>query len=164
MTRLHIREATPADTDLILHFVRELAVYEKAADEVKATPDHIRRTLFRDRPRVFGLICLADDQPIGFAVYFFNYSTWQGQHGLYLEDLYVTPEARGLGAGKALLAHLARVAVEHDCGRFEWSVLDWNTPSIAFYDSLGARPQSEWIRYRLSGDELKALAAQAVTG
>ncbi|MDO5058136.1 MAG: GNAT family N-acetyltransferase [Lautropia sp.] len=161
MTSLHIRKATPADAELILHFVRELAVYEKAADEAKATPAHLQRTLFADNPRVFGLICLADDKPVGFAIYFFNYSTWQGQHGLYLEDLYVTPEARGLGAGKALLAKLARIAVEHDCGRFEWSVLDWNTPSIAFYESLGARAQSEWVRYRLTGEALQALAKQA---
>lgn len=104
------------------------------------------------------MICLDGDTPVGFAVYFFNYSTWQGRHGLYLEDLYVSPKHRGLGAGKALLRHLAQIAVEHDCGRFEWSVLDWNTPAIEFYDSLGARPQSEWIRYRLTGQGLLDLA------
>ena len=97
---------------------------------------------------------------MGFAVYFFNYSTWQGRLGLYLEDLYVSPEHRGKGAGKALLSHLAKIAVDNDCGRFEWSVLDWNTPSIEFYDSLGAKPQSEWIRYRMTGDALQNLAAQ----
>ena len=161
MTALTIRPATIADTDLILHFVRELAIYEKAEHEVLATPEHVHRTLFCEQPKVFGLICLAGETPIGFAVYFFNYSTWQGQHGLYLEDLYVSPEHRGHGAGKALLRHLAQIAVDNDCGRFEWSVLDWNAPSIAFYDSLGALPQSEWIRYRLTGEKLRALAERA---
>ena len=157
---LHIRPATVADTDTILHFIRELALYEKAEHEALATPAHIHRTLFGPQPSVFGLICELGGQPIGFAVYFFNYSTWQGQHGLYLEDLYVTPEQRGVGAGKALLQRLAHIALQHDCGRFEWSVLDWNTPSIEFYDSLGAKPQSEWIRYRMTGQALLDLAAQ----
>ena len=157
-TTLQIRPATPADTDLILQFVRELAIYEKAESEVLSTPKHVHQTLFCPSPKVFGLICLDGDTPVGFAVYFFNYSTWQGRHGLYLEDLYVSPKHRGLGAGKALLRHLAQIAVEHDCGRFEWSVLDWNTPAIEFYDSLGARPQSEWIRYRLTGQGLLDLA------
>lgn len=158
MSQTQIRPATEHDIDLILQFVRQLAIYEKAEHEVLATPEHVRRTLFCEQPSVFGLICEADGKPIGFAVYFFNYSTWQGQHGLYLEDLYVTPDARGHGAGKALLQHLAQIAVARDCGRFEWSVLDWNTPSIQFYDSLGALPQSEWIRYRMTGDALHALA------
>jgi RimJ/RimL family protein N-acetyltransferase len=159
MPPLRIRPATREDTDLILHFVRELAVYEKAEDLVKATRDHVHRTLFCERPTVHCIICEQGDTPVGFAVYFFNYSTWQGQHGLYLEDLYVSPEHRGKGAGKAMLRHLARVAVDSDCGRFEWSVLDWNTPSIAFYESLGAQPQKEWIRYRLTGQALKDLAS-----
>ena len=159
MSTLEIRPATPADTDLILQFVRELAIYEKAEHEVLATPEHVQRTLFCEQPSVFGLICLSGGKPVGFAVYFFNYSTWQGRHGLYLEDLYVTPDSRGQGAGKALLQHLAKIAVDKDCGRFEWSVLDWNTPSIEFYDSLGALPQTEWIRYRMTGDALQALAA-----
>lgn len=158
MSQLTIRPATMEDTDTILHFVRELAIYEKAEHEVLATPEHVHRTLFGAAPKVFGLICEQDGAALGFAVYFFNYSTWQGRHGLYLEDLYVSPEHRGKGAGMALLRHLARIAVAKDCGRFEWSVLDWNTPSIALYDSLGARPQSEWIRYRLTGAELQALA------
>ena len=158
MSPLTIRPATPADTDLILQFVRELAIYEKAEHEVLATPEHVQRTLFCAEPKVFGLICLVDDKPVGFAVYFFNYSTWQGRHGLYLEDLYVTPDARGHGAGKALLQHLAGIAVEKDCGRFEWSCLDWNEPSLKFYDSLGALPQTEWIRYRMTGEALQALA------
>ena len=160
MPQLSIRPATPSDTDTILRFIRELAIYEKAEHEVLATPAHIERTLFAPQPSVFGLICELDGAPIGFAVYFFNYSTWQGQHGLYLEDLYITPEQRGVGAGKAMLRHLAQIAVEKDCGRFEWSVLDWNTPSIEFYDSLGAKPQTEWIRYRLTGKELLQLAGK----
>jgi GNAT superfamily N-acetyltransferase len=158
MSQATIRPAAEQDIDLILRFVRELAIYEKAEHEVLATPEHVRRTLFCANPCVFGLICEADGKPIGFAVYFFNYSTWQGQHGLYLEDLYVTPDARSHGAGKALLQHLAQIAIDRNCGRFEWSVLDWNTPSIEFYDSLGALPQNEWIRYRMTGQALQALA------
>lgn len=158
MSTLHIRDAEAADSELILHFVRELARYEKAEHEVVATRADIEASIFGEQSTVRALICEADGQPIGFAVYFFNYSTWQGRRGLYLEDLYVSPEYRGSGAGKALLRHLARIAVTGGCGRFEWSVLDWNTPSIALYDSLGARPQSEWIRYRLTGAELQALA------
>lgn len=161
MSALTIRPATIEDTDLILHLVRELAIYEKAEHEVLATPAHVHRTLFADNPKVFGLVCLDGDTPVGFAVYFFNYSTWQGQHGLYLEDLYISPEQRGKGAGKAMLRHLAQIAVAKDCGRFEWSVLDWNTPAIEFYDSLDAKPQSEWIRYRLTGQALQQLAAPA---
>ena len=162
MSPLTIRPATLEDTPVILRFVRELAVYEKAEHEVLATTEHIHRTLFCAAPKVFGLICEEGATAIGFAAYFFNYSTWQGRHGLYLEDLYVAPEHRGKGAGMALLRHLARIAVDSDCGRFEWSVLDWNAPSIALYESLGAKPQSEWIRYRLTGAELQALAAQAI--
>lgn len=161
MSELFIRPATPDDTDQILRFIRELAIYEKAEHEVLATPEHIQRTLFCADPKVHGLMCLDGDQTLGFAIYFFNYSTWQGRHGLYLEDLYVAPAQRGRGAGKALLAHLARIAVERDCGRFEWSVLDWNAPSIAFYKSLGALPQDEWVRYRLTGEALHRLALQA---
>lgn len=161
---LTLRPATPQDTGLILRFVRELAIYENAEHEVEATAEHFERTLFCPDPKVFGLICLDGDTPVGFAVYFFNYSTWQGRHGLYLEDLYVSPECRGKGAGKALLQHLAAIAVERGCGRFEWSVLDWNTPSIHFYESLGALPQSEWVRYRLTGQALRDLAAQAAGG
>ena len=159
MSHLNIRPATMDDCGLILRFVRELAIYENAEHEALATPEHVQRTLFGEQPKVFGLICEADGQPVGFAIYFFNYSTWQGRHGLYLEDLYVTPEARGCGAGKALLQRLAQIAVDQDCGRFEWSVLDWNTPSIKFYESLGALPQSEWIRYRVTGQALLDLAA-----
>lgn len=156
---LHIRPATPDDAELILRFITDLAIYEKAKHEVKTDAAGIRDSLFAEGSTAYGLICENDGQPIGYAVYFFNYSTWLGKHGLYLEDLYVSPEARGLGAGKALLRHLAQLAVARDCGRFEWSVLDWNTPAIDFYESFGARPQSEWTTYRLTGQALLDFAA-----
>ena len=157
---LTIRPATPDDAELILRFITELAIYEKAEHEVKTDAAGIRDSLFADGSTAHGLICEHNGQPIGYAVYFFNYSTWLGKHGLYLEDLYISPEARGLGAGKALLRHLAQVAVARDCGRFEWSVLDWNTPAIDFYQSFGARPQSEWTTYRVSGPRLSELASE----
>lgn len=156
---LNIRPATPEDAELILRFITDLAIYEKAEHEVKTDAAGIRDSLFADGSTAHGLICELDGQPIGYAVYFFNYSTWLGRHGLYLEDLYVSPEARGMGAGKALLQHLARIAVQRGCGRFEWSVLDWNTPAIDFYESFGARPQSEWTTYRLTGQALLDFAA-----
>ncbi|WP_161865666.1 MULTISPECIES: GNAT family N-acetyltransferase [Pseudomonas] len=156
---LNIRPATPDDAELILRFITDLAIYEKAEHEVKTDAAGIRDSLFADGSTAHGLICEHDGEPIGYAVYFFNYSTWLGKHGLYLEDLYVSPEARGLGAGKALLRHLAQLAVARDCGRFEWSVLDWNTPAIDFYESFGARPQSEWTTYRLAGQALLDFAA-----
>ncbi|VXB94359.1 GNAT family N-acetyltransferase [Pseudomonas sp. 8O] len=156
---IDIRPATPDDAELILRFITELAIYEKAEHEVKTDAAGIRDSLFTEGSTAHGLICENDGQPIGYAVYFFNYSTWLGKHGLYLEDLYVSPEARGLGAGKALLRHLAQLAVERGCGRFEWSVLDWNTPAIDFYEAFGARPQSEWTTYRLTGQALQDFAA-----
>ncbi|MFV3384044.1 GNAT family N-acetyltransferase [Pseudomonas sp. NY15364] len=156
---IDIRPATPDDAELILRFITDLAIYEKAEHEVKTDAAGIRDSLFAEGSTAYGLICENDGQPIGYAVYFFNYSTWLGKHGLYLEDLYVSPEARGLGAGKALLRHLAQLAVARDCGRFEWSVLDWNTPAIDFYESFGARPQSEWIGYRLTDQALLDFAA-----
>lgn len=156
---LTIRPATADDAELILRFITELAIYEKAEHEVKTDAAGIRDSLFADGSTAHGLICEHNGQPIGYAVYFFNYSTWLGKHGLYLEDLYISPEARGLGAGKALLRHLAQVAVARGCGRFEWSVLDWNTPAIDFYESFGARPQSEWTTYRLTGQALLDFAA-----
>ncbi len=156
---LTIRPATADDAELILRFITELAIYEKAEHEVKTDAAGIRDSLFAERATAHGLICEHQGRPIGYAVYFFNYSTWLGKHGLYLEDLYVSPEARGLGAGKALLRHLAQLAVARDCGRFEWSVLDWNTPAIDFYQSFGARPQSEWTTYRLTGQALLDFAA-----
>ena len=158
---LTIRPASRDDAALILRFVTELAIYERAEHEVKTDVAGIESSLFAEDASASALICERDGQPIGYAVYFFNYSTWLGRNGLYLEDLYVTPEARGTGAGKALLKHLARLAVSRGCGRFEWSVLDWNEPAIRFYEALGARPQEEWTTYRLTGDALKALAEQA---
>lgn len=156
-----IRPAVKADTATILHFIRELAIYEKAEHEAKATEEHIHRTLFNEQPKAHAIICELDGEAIGFAVYFFSYSTWQGQYGIYLEDLYVSPAHRGVGAGKQLLIALAKIAVDNDCGRFEWSVLDWNQPAIDFYESLGAKPQSEWMKYRLDGQALLDLAAKA---
>jgi GNAT superfamily N-acetyltransferase len=158
MADITIREALPEDAALILTFITSLAVYEKAEHEVLATEDNIRATLFGEDATAHGLICSVNGDPAGFAVYFFNYSTWLGRPGLYLEDLYIQPEHRGSGAGKTLLKHLAGIAVAKGCGRFEWSVLDWNEPAIRFYESLGARPQSEWITYRITGDPLQALA------
>ncbi|WP_275545663.1 MULTISPECIES: GNAT family N-acetyltransferase [unclassified Pseudomonas] len=156
---IDIRPATPDDAELILRFITDLAIYEKAEHEVKTDAAGIRDSLFADGSTAHGLICELNGEPIGYAVYFFNYSTWLGKHGLYLEDLYVSPEARGLGAGKTLLRHLAQLAVVRGCGRFEWSVLDWNTPAIDFYESFGARPQSEWTTYRLTGQALLDFAA-----
>ena len=153
-----IRPARPEDAAAIFAFVRDLAAYENAEDEVVATEDAIRTTLFEDGATVHALIAEMDGAPIGFAVYFFNYSTWQGRNGLYLEDLYVTPSCRGAGTGKALLRRLARIALERGCGRFEWSVLDWNEPSIRVYEAIGAEPQPQWIRYRLEGEALERLA------
>ncbi|WP_428409916.1 N-acetyltransferase family protein [Hyphococcus sp.] len=158
---LTIRPAVPGDESLILGFIRELAAYEKLSHEVVATDEHLSRTLFSETPKVFALIAEDEGEAIGFALYFFNYSTFLGKHGLYLEDLYVRESARGAGAGKALLSALARVALENDCGRMEWSVLDWNAPAIAFYKSLGAAPMDEWTVYRLTGASLEHLAKGA---
>lgn len=154
-----IRQAQPADVPTILRFIIELAVYEREPDAVVATEDMLQQALFGESPRVFALICEQAEEAVGFALYFFNFSTWLGRHGVYLEDLYVTPAARGSGAGKALLRALARVAVDNGCGRYEWSVLRWNTPSIAFYEAFGAKPMSEWVGYRLEGDALTCFAA-----
>ncbi|MCY1290244.1 Acetyltransferase (GNAT) family protein [compost metagenome] len=156
---LHIRPATAADAALILRFITELAIYEKAEHEVKTDAAGIAASLFGEGSTSHALIVERDGQPIGYAVYFFNYSTWLGKHGLYLEDLYVSPAARGTGAGKALLRHLAQTAVARGCGRFEWAVLDWNTPAIEFYESFGARAQDEWTTYRLTGQALLDFAA-----
>ncbi len=159
MPSIHIRPAVPEDVAQILAFVHELAIYEKSEHEVVATEESIARSIFAPQATAHALICERDGQAIGFAVYFYNYSTWLAKNGLFLEDLYVTPEARGTGAGKALLKHLAQIAVERDCGRFEWNVLDWNEQAIRFYESIDAKPQSEWIGYRLSGQALHDLAA-----
>lgn len=158
MSTVQIRDAQAEDSALILRFVRELARYEKAEHEVTATQAEIEASIFGDGSTVRALVCEADGEPIGFAVYFFNYSTWQGRRGLYLEDLYVTPERRGSGAGKALLKHLAGIAVAAGCGRFEWSVLHWNEPAIKFYESIGARAKTEWVGYQLAGPALEAFS------
>jgi GNAT superfamily N-acetyltransferase len=158
MTQITIRPAMSDDAATIFQFIKELAIYEKAEHEVVTTPEEIRTSIFSPDSTVRALICHHGHTVVGFAVYFFNYSTWQGRNGLYLEDLYVSPEYRGMGAGKALLQYLAREAVALNCGRFEWSVLDWNTPAIDFYESIGAKAQSEWIRYRLDGAALLQFA------
>ncbi len=158
MADIQIREATPEDAALILHFITGLAIYEKAEHKVLASESDIYDSLFGKDATAYGLICSRGDGPIGYAVYFFNYSTWLGKPGLYLEDLYILPEHRGSGAGKIFLKYLAKIAVSRGCGRFEWSVLDWNEPAIRFYKSLGAEPQDEWIIYRLTGDNLLKLA------
>ncbi|GAB7213935.1 N-acetyltransferase family protein [Dickeya oryzae] len=157
---LHIRWAVQQDSATILSFIRELAEYEKALHEVKTNQQEIEQTLFGEGASTEALICEWNGEPIGFAVFFSSYSTWLGRNGIYLEDLYVSPHYRGYGAGKALLKYIARLAVERGCGRLEWSVLDWNQPAIDFYDSLGAAPQNEWIRYRLEGDSLKQVAQE----
>jgi GNAT superfamily N-acetyltransferase len=155
---IEIRPARPEDAQQILDFIIELAVYERAGNEVIANVEDIRRTLFADNAPSRALMCLKDGQPIGYAVYFYSYSTWLGRNGIYLEDLYITPDQRGIGAGRRLLREIAREARANDCGRLEWSVLDWNQPAIDFYHSIGARPQNEWVRYRLDGDALREFA------
>lgn len=158
MSTLSIRNATPADCKIILEFITELAIYEKAEDQVVATTEAIRKNLFDESTTTKAVICCSEDMPIGFAVYFLNFSTWLGKNGLYLEDLYISPKYRGLGAGKKLLKHLAQIALENNCGRFEWNVLDWNEPAIKFYESIGAKAQSEWVGYRLDGELLLQFA------
>jgi GNAT superfamily N-acetyltransferase len=153
-----IRAASPADAPLLHELVTALAVYEREPDAVKASVDDLRASLFGDGATAHALVCEVDGVAVGFAVYFFNYSTWLGRNGIYLEDLFVRPEHRGHGAGLALLRHLATLAVEKQCGRFEWSVLDWNQPAIDFYRAAGAKPMDEWTVYRLDGDALKAFA------
>ena len=153
-----VRTATRADVDLIHGFIRELADYEKLSHEVTARPQDLTLALFGPQPRIFAEIAERDGAAVGFALWFYNYSTFVGRCGLYLEDLYVSPAARGSGAGKALLRALARRCVEEDLGRFEWSVLDWNAPAIGFYDSLGAKAMDGWTIRRLDGEALKALA------
>ncbi|MFJ8664247.1 GNAT family N-acetyltransferase [Streptomyces sp. NPDC093600] len=155
-----IRTATPADVPVIHAMVRELAEYEKALDEARASEDQLREALFGERPAAFAHIAETDEGEVaGFALWFLNFSTWRGVHGIYLEDLYVRPSLRGGGHGKALLRELARICVERGYERMEWSVLDWNTPSIDFYKSLGAKPQDEWTVYRLTDEALASLGA-----
>ncbi len=158
---LKIRKATADDIPLILDFIRELAEYERAPREAVATADDLRRDGFCPEPRFYVEIAEWGGEPAGFALWFFNYSTWLGKAGLYLEDLFVRPSFRRKGIGKALLVHLAKVAVEKGCGRYQWQVLDWNTPAIEFYESLGAKAMKEWIPMRVTGDALKKLGEQS---
>lgn len=157
MGELSFRSAVREDTPLILSFIRSLAEYEQMADQVVATEELLEQELF-DRHSAEVLFAMEDGKEVGFALYFYNFSTFLGRAGLYLEDLFVKPECRGKGYGKALLQQLAKIAVSRGCGRMEWWCLDWNKPSIDFYLSLDAEPMSDWTVYRLSGDTLSALA------
>lgn len=154
-----VRAAVPADAALIHSFVAELAEYEKLSHALVATPDDLAAALFGPAPRVFCDIAQVDGEPVGFALWFYNFSTFLGRAGLYLEDLYVRPAARGQGAGKALLVRLAQRCAAEQLGRMDWAVLDWNTPSIAFYQSLGARLTDDWTGCRLEGEALNRLGA-----
>ncbi len=158
MSNINIRKATIDDAGLLLNFVKKLAKEEKAEHEVETSMEQMIKTIFGKDSTVHAIICESDGEPIGHAVYFFNYSTWQGKNGLYIEDLFILEEHRNSGAGKQILKYLSGLALKKDCGRLEWSVLDWNTQAIGFYESLGAKPLNEWIRYRLSGDMLNKVA------
>ncbi|MFA1540874.1 GNAT family N-acetyltransferase [Actinomadura monticuli] len=153
-----IRYATPDDVPAVLRLIRELAHYERALHEVKATEEQLHAGLFGDDPKVFAHVAEHDGEVVGFSLWFLTFSTWNGTHGIYLEDLFVDPGVRGHGYGKALLTELARIADERGYGRVEWAVLNWNEPAIGFYESLGARPQDEWTVYRLTGDTLTKAA------
>ena len=155
-----VRPAAPGDVAVILGFVRDLAAFEREPDAVEASENTLAEALFGARPAAEAVIAELDGSPAGFALFFHNFSTWTGRRGLYLEDLYVTPEARGRGVGGALLRHLADIAVERGCGRFEWSVLDWNEDAIRFYRGLGAVPMDQWTVQRVTGDALRRLAGR----
>jgi GNAT superfamily N-acetyltransferase len=156
--RLRIDPATPADVPLILDLILELAEYEKEPDSAQATAEQIHEALFGARPAAEAVIARFDGEPAGWALWFQNFSTWTGKPGLWLEDLFVRPQYRRRGIGKAVLVYLARLCLERDYGRFEWSVLDWNEPSLEFYRSLGAEAMSEWTTHRVTGDALRRLA------
>ena len=158
MSEISLRKAGPEDASLILEFIRELAKYERAASEVTATVADIERNLFHPETTTEAIICSIDRKPIGYAVYFLSFSTWLGKNGLFLEDLYISPNSRGAGAGKKILKHLANVAISNGCGRLEWNVLDWNEPAIRFYESIGAKARNEWVGYRLEGEPLVEVA------
>jgi GNAT superfamily N-acetyltransferase len=153
-----IRPARAEDVPVILELIRDLARYERAPDEVTATEEQLVDVLFGKRPSAEVLLAFEGESPVGFAVYFYNFSTWLGRPGLYLEDLFVKPEKRGKGYGRALLVELAKIARDRGCGRMEWAVLDWNEPAIKFYRSLGAKPMDEWTVFRLTRDEIAKLA------
>ncbi|RXJ68120.1 GNAT family N-acetyltransferase [Halarcobacter ebronensis] len=149
-----IREAVSNDAKTIYDFIVELALYEKEPDAVKTTVEETREKIFGENSTVKAIICEENGVPVGHAIFFYNYSTWLGKNGIYLEDLYVSEKKRGLGAGKAMLKYLAKKALSEDCGRFEWSCLDWNTPSRNFYENIGAKSLDEWVGYRLEGEDL----------
>jgi GNAT superfamily N-acetyltransferase len=157
--KLVIREAEPGDIATVLRLIRELAVYEKLEHEVVATEALIGQALFGPKPTAHALLCDVDGKAVGFAVWFYNFSTFVGRPGIYLEDLFVEPDHRKLGIATAVFRHLAKRAVAENCGRFEWAVLNWNEPAIKFYERMGSVPMSEWHVRRLSGDNLKKLAA-----
>jgi GNAT superfamily N-acetyltransferase len=161
MTRakIDIRMARETDIPLILHFIQSLAEYERLRESCVATEEQLQATLFGDNPGAEVIIASIDDEPMGFALFFHNYSTFLAQRGIYLEDLFVKPEARGHGVGYALLSALARIAIERDCGRLEWAVLDWNQLAIDFYKRIGAHPLDDWTVFRMTGDALESLAA-----
>ena len=155
---MKIRTATPEDVPIILQLIHDLATYERAPDEVTATKEQLNQVLFGPRPAAEVVLALEGNAPVGFAVFFHNFSTWLGRPGLYLEDLFVKPEERGKGYGRALLVHLANIARDRGCGRMEWAVLDWNEPAIQFYKKLGAQPMDEWTVFRLTGEGIAKLA------
>lgn len=155
---LTIRPATPADVPLIQQFIRDLAEYERSPESAIATQEDLLRDGFGPAPKYRCILAEWEGKPAGFAFFFYNYSTWQGKPGLYLEDLFVKPVFRGKGIGKALLLHLAKIAVDENCGRFQWQVLDWNTPAIDFYKSLGAKTMNEWLTMRVEGEDIEKLA------
>lgn len=162
MTSFVIRPATEQDVPVVLSFIRQLAEYERLLDQAVVTEAALRDSLFGPNRHAEVLLAFADHKPVGFAVFFHNFSTFLGRSGLYLEDLFVLPDMRGKGYGKALLVELARIARERKCGRFEWAVLDWNEPSIEFYKKLGAAPMDEWTIFRVTGDALERLANTSV--
>jgi len=154
----HIRPACVEDAPIILELIRDLATYERAPEEVTATEEQLVDVLFGERPAAEVLLAFEGESPVGFALFFHNFSTWLGRPGLYLEDLFVKPKKRGNGYGRALLVELAKIAMERGCGRMEWAVLDWNEPAIKFYHALGARPMDEWTVFRLTRDGIEKLA------
>ncbi len=157
---IKIRSAVSDDAQAIFDMIVELAIYEKAPQEVKTNVEEIRATLFGEGSKTEALVCEVAGKVVGYTVFFTSYSTWLGRNGIYMEDLYVSPESRGVGAGKGMLQQIAQLAVERNCGRLEWSVLDWNQPAIDFYLSIGAKPQDEWVRYRLDGEALVSFAGR----
>jgi GNAT superfamily N-acetyltransferase len=161
LANFEIRPACAKDVPIILQLIRDLATYERAPDEVTATEEQLVDVLFGERPAAEVLLAFEGELPVGFAVYFYNFSTWLGRPGLYLEDLFVKPEERGKGYGRALLVELAKIARDRGCGRMEWAVLDWNEPAIKFYQALGAKPMHEWTVFRLTRDEIARLADAA---